>query len=163
MRSDRYANEQLNEAYEPTHSSEPEDAYTEEATSEPTGEQDTSKASEVVAQFEEEAPKKRFGRRSKKERSNASEAETDLSKLKKKDLLEIMLAQSKEIDSLRAQVAELEAKLADREFEFNKIGSIAEASLAVTNIFKEAEEAAKVYLYNIRRRCEERTNEHSGK
>ena len=83
--------------------------------------------------------------------------ETDLSKLKKKDLLEIMLAQSKEIDSLREKVADLEAQLANREFEFEKIGSIAEASLAVTNIFKDAEEAARIYLENIRRSYERRS------
>lgn len=76
----------------------------------------------------------------------------DLTKLKKRELLEIMLAQGKEIDSLRERVAELEAELENREFEFSKIGSIAEASLAVTKIFVEAEEAAKVYLENIRRR-----------
>ena len=72
-----------------------------------------------------------------------------------------MLAQSKEIDSLRAQVADLEAQLANREFEFEKIGSIAEASLAVTNIFKDAEEAARIYLENIRRSYEKRSNKHS--
>ena len=77
-----------------------------------------------------------------------------LSKMKKKDLLEIMLAQSKEIDSLREKVSELESKLANREFEFDRIGSIAEASLAVTNIFKEAEKSAVIYIENIRRRCE---------
>ena len=80
----------------------------------------------------------------------------DLSKLKKRELLEIMLAQGKEIDSLRERVAELEARLADREFEFSRIGSVAEASLAVTDIFKEAEKAAAVYLENIRRRSEEK-------
>lgn len=162
MRADRCANEELNEANEPTHGSEPEDAYTEELASEPAEEYVAPVKIDTETQAEEEAPKKRFGR-SRKDKANATEAETDLSKLKKKDLLEIMLAQSKEIDSLRAQVTELEAKLADREFEFNKIGSIAEASLAVTNIFKEAEEAAKIYLYNIRRRCDERTNEHGDK
>ena len=85
----------------------------------------------------------------------------DLSRMKKKDLLEIMLAQSKEIDRLREQVADLEAKLANREFEFSRIGSIAEASLAVTNIFKEAEEAARIYLENIRRSYERQNREHS--
>ena len=89
--------------------------------------------------------------------NKATEAkENDLSKLKKRELLEIMLAQGKEIDSLRERVAELEAQLANREFEFNKIGSIAEASLAVTDIFKEAEKAAVIYIENIRRRCEEK-------
>ena len=86
----------------------------------------------------------------------ADNEKPDLSKLKKRELFEIMLAQGKEIDSLRERVADLEAQLANREFEFSKIGSIAEASLAVTKIFTEAEEAAKVYLDNIRRRYEEK-------
>lgn len=86
--------------------------------------------------------------------NNTSE-KPDLSKLKKRELLEIMLAQGKEIDSLRERVTELEGQLANREFEFSEIGSIAEASLAVTDIFKEAEKAASIYLENIRRRCEE--------
>ena len=95
------------------------------------------------------------------ETSSDAKERVDLAKLKKKDLLEIMLAQSKEIDELRAKVADLEAKLANREFEFEKIGSIAEASLAVTNIFKEAEEAAKIYLENVRRSYEKRSKERS--
>lgn len=78
----------------------------------------------------------------------------DLSKLRKKELLEIMLSQGEEIDELRARVKELEEQLDNRAFEFEKIGSIAEASLAVTNIFQEAEKAAITYLENIRRRYE---------
>jgi hypothetical protein len=70
--------------------------------------------------------------------------------IKKRDLLEIMLRQGEEIDKLRAQVAELETKLEDRQFSINRAGSIAEASLAVTDIFKEAEKAAMIYLENIR-------------
>jgi hypothetical protein len=89
--------------------------------------------------------------------NKTSEAErNDLAKLKKRELLEIMLAQGKEIDSLRKRVADLEEQLANREFEFSKIGSIAEASLAVTKVFVEAEEAAKIYLENIRRRYEQK-------
>ena len=101
-----------------------------------------------------EKPRKRFGLKGKNAKSADEQTEPDLTKLKKHDLLEIMLAQSKEIDSLRDRVAELEAQLESREFEFSKIGSIAEASLAVTNIFKEAEKAAVIYIENIRRRCE---------
>ena len=119
----------------------------------------TAEAEEPNAEAKEE-PKRRFGRKSKVKKADKGE-EVDLAKMKKKDLLEIMLAQSKEIDSLRAQVAELEAKLANREFEFEKIGSIAEASLAVTDIFKEAEKAAMIYLNNIRRSYEKRSKQHS--
>lgn len=76
----------------------------------------------------------------------------NLAKLKRKDLLEIMLAQGREIDRLRKQNAELEAKLASREIEFSEVGSLAEASLKITGIFEDAEEAAVAYLENIRRR-----------
>ena len=102
-----------------------------------------------------EESRKGFRLKGKNKKSAGEQTEPDLTKLKKHELLEIMLAQSKEIDSLRERVAELEAQLESREFEFSKIGSIAEASLAVTNIFKEAEKAAVIYIENIRRRCEE--------
>lgn len=77
--------------------------------------------------------------------------QTDLSKLKKKELLEIMLRQGEEIDTLRARVAELEAQLSKKEFDLSQIGSIAEASLVVTNVFEEAQKAAIIYLNNVKR------------
>ena len=98
-------------------------------------------------------------KKAKEAGQDKADAQADLLKLKKKDLLEIMLRQSEEIDELRAQVADLQAKLDDRNFQFNRIGSIAEASLAVTNIFQEAEKAAKLYLENIR----SKVNEQSGR
>ena len=98
-------------------------------------------------------------KKAKEAGQETTDTQADLLKLKKKDLLEIMLRQSEEIDELRAQVADLQAKLDDRDFQFNRIGSIAEASLAVTNIFQEAEKAAKLYLENIR----SKVNEQSGR
>ena len=158
MRSDRYK-DMDNEVAE---SSEEEVTATdaEEAAEAVTTDDAVAEAEEPKAEAKEE-PKRRFGRKSKAKKSDKGEEEVDLAKMKKKDLLEIMLAQSKEIDSLRAQVADLEAQLANREFEFEKIGSIAEASLAVTNIFKDAEEAARIYLENIRRSYEKRSKQHS--
>ena len=84
-----------------------------------------------------------------------STPESDLGKLKKKDLLEIMLRQGEEIDSLRAQVADLQEKLDNRQFEFSRIGNIAEASLVVTNVFEEAQKAAVIYLQNVKRVADE--------
>ena len=148
MRSDRYQEdkEELNEGFNEAAADveeylEPEGTITEESTS---------------TQAE---PKKNATRAEKKAAKKAAkekdlQGEPDLTKMKKHDLLEIMLAQSREIDRLRERVSELESQLANREFEFSKIGSIAEASLAVTNIFKEAEKAAVIYIENIRRRCE---------
>lgn len=94
-------------------------------------------------------------KKAKKAEQDTNDTQADLLKMKKKDLLEIMLRQSEEIDDLRAQIADLQAKLDNRVFEFNRIGSIAEASLAVTKIFEEAEKAARVYLENIRSKVNE--------
>ena len=77
--------------------------------------------------------------------------EKELLKLKKSELLEIMLAQSKEIDSLREQLAEAEEKLASRRIAIKESGSIAEASLKLTQIFEEAQKAADLYLENVKK------------
>ena len=61
--------------------------------------------------------------------------EKELLKLKKSELLEIMLAQSKEIDSLRAQLEGANAELRDKRIAIEESGSIAEASLKLTKIF----------------------------
>lgn len=79
----------------------------------------------------------------------------DLTKLKKKDLLEIMLKQGEEIDALKSEIEDLRSQLESKEFQLSKVGSIAEASLAVTEIFKEADKAAMIYLANLRRIAEE--------
>lgn len=75
--------------------------------------------------------------------------EKDLRKLKRSELLEIMLAQSEEIDRLRAQIAEKDAQLQDRRIAIEQSGSIAEASLKLTKIFEEAQKAADLYLANV--------------
>lgn len=76
----------------------------------------------------------------------------DLKKMKRSELLEIMLAQSREIDSLRKQVDDLEAKLDDKKIVIENAGSIAQASLQLTKVFEEAQKAANLYMYNIRRK-----------
>ena len=75
--------------------------------------------------------------------------EKELRKLKRRDMLEIMLAQSREIDRLRGELAEAEKKLADRDLKVEKCGDLAEAALAVTGIFEEARKAAEIYLHNV--------------
>ena len=77
--------------------------------------------------------------------------EKELLKLNKSEMLEIMLAQSREIDSLRAQLAEAKAELEDRRITIEKAGSLAEASLQLTRIFEEAQKAADLYLDNVKR------------
>ena len=79
--------------------------------------------------------------------------EKELLKLKKSELLEIMLAQSKEIDSLREQLAKTQSMLDDRKIAIDESGSIAEASLRLTKVFEEAQKAADLYVENIKRRA----------
>ena len=76
----------------------------------------------------------------------------ELRKMKKTELLEIMLAQSREIDSLRAQLAEANARLEERRIAIEESGSIAEASLKLTKVFEEAQKAADLYVENVKRK-----------
>ncbi len=73
----------------------------------------------------------------------------ELQRLKRAELLEILLEQGKEIEKLRAQVEALQKKMEDREIHIDKAGSIAEASLQLNGVFEAAQDAAKQYLENI--------------
>ena len=77
--------------------------------------------------------------------------EKELLKLKRSEMLEIMLAQSREIDSLRKEIEDLRTRLEDREIRISTSGSIAESSVRLTRVFEEAQKAADLYLENVRR------------
>ena len=96
----------------------------------------------------------KLGKKKETVQNEHNEQNEDLTKLSKKDLLEIMLRQGEEIDALRAEVQELKDKLEAREIDIARVGSLAEASLAVTEIFKEADKAAMTYLSNLKRIAE---------
>lgn len=80
--------------------------------------------------------------------------EKELHRLKRSELLEILLAQSQEIDNLRAQLAEKEKQLEERRIAIERSGSLAEASLQITHIFSEAQLAADTYVANVRARAD---------
>ena len=63
--------------------------------------------------------------------------ERELLKLKRSEMLEIMLAQSRQIDSLRKELEETIGKIEDREIRMKDAGNIAEASLQLARIFEE--------------------------
>ena len=75
--------------------------------------------------------------------------EKELRKLNRAELLEMLIAQSKEVEELRAQVSELKKKLDDREICLDQAGSIAEASVLLNGVFEAAQAAAQQYLENI--------------
>ena len=76
----------------------------------------------------------------------------DLSKLSRKELLELMLKQSEEIDSLKMQLEECNNKLNDKMVDIEKAGDIATACLKMNSIFENAQQAASQYLYNIEKK-----------
>ena len=75
----------------------------------------------------------------------------EMKKLSRSEMLEMMLLQSNEIEKLQAEVAELTAKLNDRSIAVDKAGTLAEASILISNVLQEADRAAKDYLINIER------------
>ena len=76
--------------------------------------------------------------------------EKDLRKLGRTDLLEMLIAQTKENDALKEQIAQMQNQLDNREIAIEKTGSIAEASLQLNSVFEAAQQAAEQYLENIR-------------
>ena len=77
----------------------------------------------------------------------------ELRKLRRSELLEIMIAQSKKIDRLQRKLNAAERRLANREILLEKTGNIAEAALQLNHIFEDAQEAAEQYLANVRRKA----------
>lgn len=76
-------------------------------------------------------------------------AETALSRLSRLELLELMYAQGKKIESLQQENQQLKEALAQRQLEISKAGSIAYAALQLNDVFDTAQAAADQYLENI--------------
>lgn len=79
----------------------------------------------------------------------------ELRRLGRTELLELLLEESRENERLRAQIKKLSEQLASREIKISNAGSIAEASLALNDVFQAAQNAAEQYLENVRRLAEE--------
>ena len=76
----------------------------------------------------------------------------ELRKLKRGELLEMLLEQSRENDELKKQLSDMQKKLENRDIILKESGSIAEAALKLNGVFEAAEKAAEQYLENIRSR-----------
>ena len=48
-------------------------------------------------------------------------------------------------------IEETKAKLEDREIRIGKVGNLAEAALELSGVFKAADDAAQLYLCNVKR------------
>ena len=73
----------------------------------------------------------------------------ELRKLSRAELLEMLIEQSEELQSVKERLAAAEAALANREIEIDTAGSIAEASLRLNGVFEAAQAACEQYIENI--------------
>ena len=73
----------------------------------------------------------------------------ELQRLRRSELLEILLSQQKQIESLKKELAEAKEQLEDRKLVMARSGSIAEAALKLNGIFEAAQRAADQYLFSI--------------
>ena len=64
--------------------------------------------------------------------------EKELAKLRRPELLKLMLEQQRRIRQLETELAQANEKLASRKTGLKNAGSIAQAALALTGIFEEA-------------------------
>lgn len=79
-----------------------------------------------------------------------------IQRLKRGELLEILIESSREnemlrgqVDSLNDEIAGLNGKLSDRKIKIEKAGNLAEAALSLNGVFEAAQAAARQYLDNL--------------
>lgn len=82
--------------------------------------------------------------------------EKELRRLRRVDLLEMLVEQGRELERTRAQLAEARAQLEDRRIQMARCGSIAQASLELNRVFEAAQAAADQYVANVQRMADER-------
>ena len=79
----------------------------------------------------------------------------ELKKLRRSDLLEILLSLKKENDLLREQLQQARQELDDRAIALQDTQSLAEAALRLNGIFEAAQAACDQYTENVQLRCGE--------
>lgn len=74
----------------------------------------------------------------------------ELRRMSRKELLELLLEQSRDNDRLKLELSEARQSLADKRLLIDRAGSIAEAAVQINQVFEAAQRAAEQYLDNIR-------------
>lgn len=81
--------------------------------------------------------------------------EQELRKLRRVDLLELLLELSKENEVLRKELDKVRSQLASRTIAIEKSGSLAEAALRINGVFEAAQAACEQYTLNLQQRVAE--------
>ncbi len=76
--------------------------------------------------------------------------------MSKLELVELLAEQEREIQSLRQQLEEKEKLIEERTLRFEEFGNLAQAALAVNEVFEAAQRAADQYVDSIKTMVEER-------
>ncbi len=79
--------------------------------------------------------------------------EGQLHKLKRAELLELLLEVEQENELLAHKNAELQGKLSERELAITNAGSLADAAVQLSGVLSTAQETADLYLENVQRLC----------
>ncbi len=75
--------------------------------------------------------------------------------LSKNEMMMVMHDQEQEIENLKAQVAELQAKLDGYEIKVSESGNLADAAAKVSGLFEAAQLTVETYLENMKKRDEQ--------
>ena len=73
----------------------------------------------------------------------------ELKSLSRKELLEILLEQTKRIEDLERKLEDSNRKIESKKIYIEETGTLAEAALKLSDIFKDADEAIAIYKLNI--------------
>lgn len=82
-------------------------------------------------------------------------ASKELKKLRRKDLLEMLLSLSKENEELRQKLETAETKLKNREIILNDSESLAEACLRLSGFLETTQKARVMYKASVYQNCEQ--------
>ena len=75
----------------------------------------------------------------------------ELRRLSRRELLQMLLEQTGDVERLQAELDKTRAELNDRAIMLESCGNIAEASLKINHVFEAVQQAAEQYLANVRR------------
>ncbi len=78
----------------------------------------------------------------------------ELRRLRRDDLLQILINQQKQIDALNEQLQQSKEALANRDIAIQEAGTLAEAALKMNDVFESAQHAADEYVQQMRKRAD---------
>lgn len=79
---------------------------------------------------------------------------SNLKKLSRTDLIEIIYQLKKNEQNLQAQLETVKSELEDKRIKINNAGSVAQAALEISEVFQATQKAADIYLEEIKCRLE---------